>query len=347
MPVSNQVSGCHIWQGFPAVGYSIPQQHEMVVEDSPRAGGGYAITYEAKIRLASGDVDDSIKPRLTTSLIDQRLQGERFSRVTTDSIRRARAQNPLPVHLRADRLLRYLASQSMTIGDSVNIGRYRLDVEYSKDSYGSPLYPEAPNSPGLFEAMAYTESTSPEEVYYLANYITEMGWARTVAGIQYYSVEMTVLGHGRVADEARKVDTSQAFVAMWLDDSMKSMYEEAIEPAIRKAGYEPMLISQKEHINKIEDEIIAEIRRSRFVVADFTHNPDDGIRGSVYYEAGFAHGLDLPVIFACKHDQVEDLHFDTSHYSHITWTAAGDLREQLVNRIRAVVGQGPLQRIDQ
>jgi hypothetical protein len=35
-------------------------------------------------------------------------------------------------------------------------------------------------------------------------------------------------------------------------------------PAIRDSGYEPMRIDRKEHINKIDDEIIAEIRRSCF-----------------------------------------------------------------------------------
>lgn len=346
MAVRNQVyMSDHIWQGFSAVGYSIPQRHEIVVEESPRAGGGYSITFQARMRLTDGAMDDSVRARLTTWLIDQRLQGERLPRVTTDSIRRAIVQTPLPVHVRADRLLRYLAFQSNTIGSSVNIGRFRFDIEYPRDGYGAPLYPEEPNNPRLFEAMAYTESTSPEEVYYLGNYIAEMGWAKAAHGTQYL-LELTVLGHSRVADEADKIDTSQAFVAMWLDDSMKPMYEEAIEPAIREAGYRPMLISQKEHINKIEDEIIAEIKRSRFVVADFTHNTRQGVRGSVYYEAGFAHGLGLPVIFATRQNQVKKLHFDTNHYPHITWTSYEDLRNQLTTRILAVIGEGPLRQVD-
>ena len=42
--------------------------------------------------------------------------------------------------------------------------------------------------------------------------------------------------------------------------------------------------------NKIDDEIVAEIRRSKFIIADFSHG-SDGARGGVYFEAGFAHGL--------------------------------------------------------
>ena len=58
---------------------------------------------------------------------------------------------------------------------------------------------------------------------------------------------------------------------MWFDESMNDAYENGIEPGIRDAGYEALRIDRKEHSNKIDDEIIEEIRRSRFVVADLTH----------------------------------------------------------------------------
>jgi hypothetical protein len=52
-------------------------------------------------------------------------------------------------------------------------------------------------------------------------------------------------------------------------------------------------VDQKHHhLNKVDDEIIAEIRRSRFLVADFTCEPGK-VRGGVYFEAGFAMGLNM------------------------------------------------------
>ena len=70
--------------------------------------------------------------------------------------------------------------------------------------------------------------------------------------------------------------------------------------------------------------IIAEIRRSNtFVITDFTQLTNFiGARGSVYYEAGFAHGLDIPVIFTCRNDQIDDLHFDTNHFLHLSWSTS-------------------------
>ena len=61
----------------------------------------------------------------------------------------------------------------------------------------------------------------------------------------------------------------------------------------------------------------------------------------VYFEAGFAQGLGLKVIWTCHEDHVKDLHFDTRQENHITWENPEDLREKLKNRIRAVIGFGP------
>ena len=127
-------------------------------------------------------------------------------------------------------------------------------------------------------------------------------------------------------------ESRQAFVAMWFDPSVDGFYENGLKLGIADAGFEPQIISSKQHNNKICDEIIAEIRRSRFVVADFT-----GQRGGVYFEAGFAMGLGLPVIWVIQKDDVKNLHFDTRQYNHIVYTDAEDLRKQLHNRIAATI----------
>ena len=130
---------------------------------------------------------------------------------------------------------------------------------------------------------------------------------------------------------------------MWFDRSMDQAYEKGIGPAIEEAGYEPLRIDRREHNGKIDDAIIAGIRRSRFLVADFTQGAC-GARGGVYYEAGFAHGLNMPVLFTCRQDAIEHVHFDTRQYNQITWETPEDLRTRLVQRISATIGDGPLKR---
>ncbi len=141
------------------------------------------------------------------------------------------------------------------------------------------------------------------------------------------------------ADElrAKRAASSQAFVAMWFTEDMKKVYREGIEPAIRLAGFAPMLISNKQHANKIDDEIIAEIRRSAFLVADFT-----GHRQNVYFETGFAIGLARQVVWTCRKDEIKDLHFDIRQYNCIDWENAAELARRLQLRIEAMFGRGPL-----
>ena len=195
-----------------------------------------------------------------------------------------------------------------------------------------------------YRMMAWSECTKSnyfDEVAFLLEYLKERGW------IEYNSVHelcvLTVEGYARLAElEKVAVDSSQAFVAMWFDDSVKDVYEKGIKPGIEDAGYEARRIDWIQHINKIDDEIIAEIRRSRFVVADFTHG-DRGARGGVYYEAGFAHGLHKDVIFTCRQDALEKIHFDTRQYNHIAWEPdkLEEFRKALSDRISAVIGDGP------
>jgi hypothetical protein len=135
----------------------------------------------------------------------------------------------------------------------------------------------------------------------------------------------------------KRATSSQAFVAMWFDPSMDDVYESGFSAAIAASGYSPLRIDRKEHDRKIDDQIIAEIRRSAFVVADFT-----GHRGGVYYEAGFAHGLGRSVILTCRRNELSKLHFDVRQYNTIPWDTPGDLVAPLQNRILALFGAGIL-----
>jgi hypothetical protein len=132
-------------------------------------------------------------------------------------------------------------------------------------------------------------------------------------------------------------DAQQGFVAMWFSDEMNPLYENVIAPAIMTAGYQPHRVDQREHNDKIDDEIIAQIKKSRFVFADFT-----GHRGGVYFEAGFAKGLGLEVFWSCREDDIDNLHFDIRQYNCITWKSdqPEEFKSKITNRIEAVLGHG-------
>lgn len=186
----------------------------------------------------------------------------------------------------------------------------------------------------LMEGMGTVErvNNSPDNVMLR---ITPSGWQR----IQELS---------RLPSESK-----QGFVAMWFDPSMDAFYEQGIRPAIEDdANLTCRKIDLKEHNNKICDEIIAEIRKSRFVVADFTagycsHCEDCQKkpeckrqvmpRGGVYFEAGMAMGLGIPVIWTVHKDQIGQVHFDTRQYNHIVYESPEELRRKLYNRIASTI----------
>ena len=134
--------------------------------------------------------------------------------------------------------------------------------------------------------------------------------------------------------KAANIESEKVFVAMWFDPAMNDAYEQGIRPAIEEdAGFKSIRVDAVEHTGKIDDRIIAEIRESRFLVADFT-----GHRGGVYFEAGYAMGMGLPVIWACRADEIDKAHFDTRQYNHVRWSNPAELRDKLALRIRAAVG---------
>jgi len=140
------------------------------------------------------------------------------------------------------------------------------------------------------------------------------------------------------ADQLQKNNSvsSQGFVAMSFDPGLVAAWTNGFDPAIRAAGYAPLRIDAKEYIGEISDKIMAEIRRSRFVVADYTEQ-----KNGVYFEAGFALGLGLTVIPTCRADEVDQLHFDIRHLNTLTWTNPDDLALKLSQRIRGVIGADP------
>lgn len=180
-------------------------------------------------------------------------------------------------------------------------------------------------------AVAYAKNKNELEHIISATY--EEGYLRSGGSESSYSLNLSGITR---AEKLLKgaTDNRQCFVALWYEDSILQVYEEHIKRAVVDSGYQPLAILEKEHNNKICDEILDEIRRSRCVVADFS-----GHRGGVYFEAGFALGLGLPVIWTCREQDFDKdkVHFDVDHYNFIVWKHGEHLYERLKNRISATI----------
>lgn len=173
-----------------------------------------------------------------------------------------------------------------------------------------------------------------------------------------YQFKIKPTGWSVFSNLEKKVKKSNyAFIAMWFDDSTKLFATQAHE-AIEKAGYECKIVNQVHHNNYIMDEVINLINDSRFIIADFTCIPEcndngqisGGVRGGVYYEAGFAKGLGKDVIVTCRNDDDSQKrrHFDIDQLNTIFWrhdknklkVGEFDFVDFLCERIKATVGAG-------
>lgn len=174
-----------------------------------------------------------------------------------------------------------------------------------------------------------------------SGYIEPNNVANSINGfLSGYSLNFTLTGI-ELAEQltSTNINSKRVFVAMGFKDDLLEACEWAIKPACLACGFDAILISDTPHNNGITDEIMTEIKRSKFVIVDFTYN-----NNGAYFEAGYAQGLGRPIIRCCKEEwfdekdengnKINALHFDVQHYNTIIWKDHEDLCERLKNNIR-------------
>jgi hypothetical protein len=153
-----------------------------------------------------------------------------------------------------------------------------------------------------------------------------------------YHLSLTLSGWRKFAELKRVHASSRtAFMAMKFGDAiLDQVVDKCFRQAVSKAGFELKKLTDEQPAGCIDNQIRAAILSGRFVIADLTH----GSHGA-YWEAGFAEGLGLPVIYTCEKAAWDEkkTHFDTNHLLTIIWDA-NDLKgaaQQLTAAIRATL----------
>jgi len=126
----------------------------------------------------------------------------------------------------------------------------------------------------------------------------------------------------------------RCFVAMAFQKDMEKFYEEGIAKAIEDNKFRPVRVDKEHTENEqtINDFIIASIKQSRFCIADLTYQ-----RNGVYFEAGYALGRGLKVIYTCRRDDHVNVHFDLKTMQTILYDTSEELREALSLKIQAFI----------
>lgn len=100
------------------------------------------------------------------------------------------------------------------------------------------------------------------------------------------------------------------------DVELDEIVDKYFKPAVANTGFELYRLDKNPKAGLIDDRLRVEIRNSRFLIAELTHEN----RGA-YWEAGYAEGLGKPVIYTCKKEKFDKdkPHFDTNHHLTVIW----------------------------
>lgn len=116
------------------------------------------------------------------------------------------------------------------------------------------------------------------------------------------------------------------------NEKVRENFEYAIKPSVEKYGYQINPIDDLQFTGSITNQILNEIVRSTFIIADLTDE-----RPNCYYELGYAQALKKQIIILAEEGTFR--HFDISVENWIFWNDFKDLKEKFDSRLKILIDQ--------
>ena len=134
----------------------------------------------------------------------------------------------------------------------------------------------------------------------------------------FLNTNLTLEGWEHYEEDKRgRIDGTYGFLAMQFGDQfLDNFVEDVLKPTVEnKLGYKIMDMRDISQAGIIDNIMRDQIRRATFVIVDLTHD-----NHGAYWEAGYAEGLDKPVVYICEKKKFDDhkTHFDTNHCTTVT-----------------------------
>jgi nucleoside 2-deoxyribosyltransferase len=214
--------------------------------------------------------------------------------------------------------------------------RFSMVLEYfAKQSNDVGSAVERPDTYPAFEC------TSVQSLHWVIDALVESQLLQWVPEIGQERPRLIVTPKGWIEIGSTNAIAGTCFIAMSFNTEMDTAHQ-VIERVIRDLKLRPLRVDKVEHNKNINDFIMAEIRKSEVVIAEFT-----GQRAGVYFEAGFALGLGREVVYVCRDDDFKNTHFDTNSYSHVIWADLQELetklRARLLNTVPSLIHRAKAQ----
>ncbi len=219
---------------------------------------------------------------------------------------------------KCDYLLKYLRRKSKALSDAVSFSPSELSVGFCANKKELLFCLRYLSDKGLVEEDSGNQRGKGPSNAGLSYRLTPAGWL---------ALELPV-------------ETAEplAVVTLSMENNDDSLWSQGFAAGVQKAGYKAVRIDNREHANKINDEMIVGVRHSRILIADLTgHSP------LAYFQAGLAAGLGKPVFWTCEERTAQEkkLHLEIRQNLVTTWSQdkLEEFAHRLHQRIEAALGR--------
>ena len=281
---------------------------------------GYYEISQSDLSLIENENNKNWKPKLSYWVRNHQIKNaplEISHRFFDETIKNYSMPNPFD---QANNLIKW-------IGDNVNNFNEKISIEIEK-------------------VVPIIGSSSIKEVNWISKHLVEnkliarTNFIRTIPTTTYeerkekFEVSLTFQGWEKYYELKQTTDKSRiVFMAMkYGDEPLEKIYSDHIIKAVEEAGFEIRLLRDVLKAGSIDDQLRIEIRRSKFLLVDLTHD-----NNGAYWEAGFAEGLGKPVIYLCEKQKFDKFktHFDTNHLTTVTWSQ-GSIEDDM-EKLKAII----------
>ena len=211
------------------------------VRRCPRCG---EFEFDGSVGLRKNPSIDEIV-RLSGWVREQNANGVVPAKMTREAWRRVVNRQPPKLRERANRALGVIARRHPNVREIINLAYVVTELEL----------------------LGITYSQTADEATQLIEILLDDGYLRWDP-LDTLRRNGSLTSKGLLAAEALGASGSgaQGFVAMWFDASMNEAWLSGFEPGIKAAGYHAVRLDKEDYVGGVTDEIMTQIRRSRFVV---------------------------------------------------------------------------------
>ncbi|MCI0550334.1 MAG: TIR domain-containing protein [Anaerolineae bacterium] len=168
----------------------------------------------------------------------------------------------------------------------------------------------------LIRALSVSVGPKPKDIIPVSDLAKEVaGEVAKILGLESKAL------HEKIS---KIIDPKLVFVIIAFRDDMEPIFE-GIKTAGSSVGLRVERVKDVPGDYRITDQVVKMINTAKFIVADLTHE-----RPNVYFELGYARGLDKTVITVARDGT--NIHFDVKDWTYISYTDSRILERDIKKR---------------